>query len=397
MIILRYCFNVACFSIAFGMTVYWMYKFWKDEDGVQISLKHFDTVSAGQYPVLSLCFKELFVESKLKHYNITLTEKKYLEILKGERGYDGMEEIDFDDITINMTDFYLSHFIRFRNETGVVGSNFLNEWLHVTYSFVWSQWFIKCFGFNIEYTNVKYASFGFNSSVFPNKIRPADRTFMAFIHLPNQFPTDTSFSKYSWPKRTNRKALRMSFTLQQVEVLRKRNKRSDPCISDSLKYDEVILEEHLEKVGCRAPHQKTNKNWKICDARLKMKEAAFGARKKSKSPCKTVSSLFFAYHEWSYDDPTKSDWFRVYIAFPSQFKEIKMVRAIDIHSAIGNSGGYIGLFLGNITLSFTYVSDHNFNHIKNKSYLSHSHYLFLLLQDMPYFSCRIFGSICVDC
>ena len=42
-----------------------------------------------------------------------------------------------------------------------------------------------------------------------------------------------------------------------------------------------------------------------------------------------------------------TDWFRVNIMFPERFKEIGMVKAVDIHSAIGNSGGYIGLFLGN--------------------------------------------------
>ena len=31
------------------------------------------------------------------------------------------------------------------------------------------------------------------------------------------------------------------------------------------------------------------------------------------------------------------------------YKEIKQVRAYDIQSLIGNAGGYLGLFLGNIS------------------------------------------------
>ena len=58
-------------------------------------------------------------------------------------------------------------------------------------------------------------------------------------------------------------------------------------------------------------------------------------------------------------DPNQSDWFKVDVDFPSQFKEIIMVQEIDIHSAIGNSGGYIGLFLGNIILSLINHSDHH--------------------------------------
>ena len=132
----------------------------------------------------------------------------------------------------------------------------------VTYSGLWKHWFMKCFGLNVEYANVEDAGIKFNSSVFPNGIRPEHIGYpylITFFHLPNQFPVDLSFSKYSWPKRTNNKAYWMSFNLQQVEVLKKRNKRYDPCLSDSLNYDQEMLEEHLERVGCRAFYQKSNK------------------------------------------------------------------------------------------------------------------------------------------
>ena len=54
-----------------------------------------------------------------------------------------------------------------------------------------------------------------------------------------------------------------------------------------------------------------------------------------------------------------SDWFHIFLEFPDRFEEIVMVQAVDIHSAIGNAGGHIGLLLGNATWSFDLVVGHN--------------------------------------
>ena len=168
--ILRYCFNLACFSTAIGMTVYWLVKYLKDEDGVQVKLNPSESLTAMQRPVVSLCFQDPFIESKLHRYNITLTSKKYRMILKGESAYDGNEKIYFDDVTLNIADFYLGDSITFRNGTSISGDwpNFLKQLPRVTYSGFWDFMFLKCFGLRIEYRNVMYAMFQFNSSVFPS-------------------------------------------------------------------------------------------------------------------------------------------------------------------------------------------------------------------------------------
>ena len=62
---LKYTFNCACFFSAFGMTIYWYYKFWKDEDLCIVDYKHFDDSDDDVYPMLSLCFSNVIIESKL--------------------------------------------------------------------------------------------------------------------------------------------------------------------------------------------------------------------------------------------------------------------------------------------------------------------------------------------
>ena len=159
---------------------------------------------------------------------------------------------------------------------------------------------------------------------------------------------DENVEKLSWHKRTNRKAYTMNFKLRQLEIVRKRNKWSDPCISDDLNYDEIILTEHLEKVGCKAPYQKTTKDLAICNSKDTLYGAKHDAREfqNSRAACTSASTITFTYEEV---DLHFDDKFFSYIYFPGQIKEIVMVQAVDIHSAIGNVGGYIGLFLGNVT------------------------------------------------
>ena len=67
--------------------------------------------------------------------------------------------------------------------------------------------------------------------------------------------------------------------------------------------------------------------------------------KRSKVACTTTASIIFTFEE-EYYDWKGSDWFHIYIMHPHHIKEIVMVKAVTIQTAIGNAEGYIGLFLG---------------------------------------------------
>ena len=92
-----------------------------------------------------------------------------------------------------------------------------------------------------------------------------------------------------------------------------------------------------------------------------MRDAEVDSRaKNSKRPCISATTLAFRYDEKEY--PNDSDWFGVGITFPIQVKETVMIKEIDIQTAIGNSGGYIGLLLGNIIFNFTNLFDYHLKH-----------------------------------
>ena len=139
-----------------------------------------------------------------------------------------------------------------------------------------------------------------------------------------------------------------SFSLKEVNVLRRRNKRLSPCLPDDLRFDEFVLQEHLQNIGCKTPFQKTAQTEKICESKEQIKRANFDFLKirNVKESCTLPMAINFDYEKVNWQVNGK-DWFNVVVMFPDHYEEIVMVQAVDIHSAIGNSGGYIGLFLGN--------------------------------------------------
>ena len=133
----------------------------------------------------------------------------------------------------------------------------------------------------------------------------------------------------------------------------------DPCLSDDRNFDQGFQDEHVKKVGCKAPYHRTNKRLKICASKEKIEEAnsnLLGRGKKPRTPCTRASTMIFSYDEAEYD-AKGSDWFHVILLYPSEYTEIRMVQAIDLQMVIGNAGGYIGHFLGNqISIFFKLIN-----------------------------------------
>ena len=348
--IVKYCFNFACFSAALGMTLYWMYKFLRDDDLCQVDFKPFDEIPQGQYPIVSFCVWNPFIASRLKPYNIT--PESYIEILKGDKLHNGTKKIEFNVVTIDLADFYLGDQIKFRNRTTLSGfsPNFLYDLPKVTYSGFYDSKFIKCFGLEMNYQNVVYTGFRLNNSALLDTM---ERNFEVYIqpHLPYKFALTNSFTGKLWKNNEDKKGRMLNIAIEYVEILKRRNKRSVPCVSDNFEYDEDLLNRHLEKVGCKPPYLKAAGNFKTCETTEKMKEAYFDLVDigKLQLPCTTAEVISLGLSEVE-EKILSSDFLYVDYLYPDRFKEVVMVKAVDIHSAIGNSGGYIGLFLGNFSI-----------------------------------------------
>ena len=348
--VMRYCFNLACFLLAFGLCFYWCFKYWEDEDLCVVDYKTFQDAPDVDYPMLSICLNNPFIKSKFSHNNNFMTEKKYVEILKGELESDEFQNIVFDDVTKNLSSFIKADQIRLQNGTLLKGwyPHLLNEMPDVTYSGFVHNDFMRCVGLKPEYRNMKYAMFGFNASIFPNSMRE-NRNFSTRLHLPYKFLISDNTYKSSWPERKEKKEYLMAFVLNQIDILKRRNKRSDPCIPDGVSYENEVLNTHLGNIGCWPPYQKTKINHTICSSRNDLNAAKLESTVLSnlKKACTTAEIITYTYEEYEIKR-NGSDWVWFVIDYPKKFKEIKMVKAVNIQTVIGNSGGYVGLFLGNI-------------------------------------------------
>ena len=92
--IMRYFFKFTCFAIAFAMTLMWFSTYLQNEDNVRVDLKKFN-FGEGQYPMISICLREPFIESELKRYNENLTAEMYKDFLSGKSFSNETKDIKF--------------------------------------------------------------------------------------------------------------------------------------------------------------------------------------------------------------------------------------------------------------------------------------------------------------
>ena len=142
-----------------------------------------------------------------------------------------------------------------------------------------------------------------------------------------------------------------------MEVHNRRNKHNDPCLVDWMNFDDIVLKRHLEKVGCRAPYQNSDKP--LCHTKESMAESVYEITKvKSKycpAPCQEMSNIRYELEivellneKLNISELNTTLGLSLSIYYPKRVKLITQSQSINVQALIGNIGGYLGLFLGKI-------------------------------------------------
>ena len=138
----------------------------------------------------------------------------------------------------------------------------------------------------------------------------------------------------------------LNIKIDTVEILRRRNKNIDPCFADWMKFDESVLRKHHDTVGCRPPYHQSDKP--VCTKKAQLMESIYElnviGNRYFPAPCEEMSNIVFAADEVPYNYTTQQ--LRLQFLYPEKIKIIQQIKSVDLHSLIGNIGGYIGLFLG---------------------------------------------------
>ena len=346
-------FKLLCVLAASIMIGYWLYKFHKNDDITLIEYKSVLDLDDVILPELSLCLRDPVLSENLN--KIGLDKEYYLEYLRGEYDFDPLyHDIDYHNVTLNIFDHFVHasiHFKAKKNQTdgfcaNIQDCHYLN--FKINYNGTMKEGFFKCFGVEIKKDFSK--DIDYYLLVLDNKLRhiigEASSTVLSFNH-PNQFIRNFYGNQpFRWSNKTKRGIDLIEVT--SIEMLKRRNKKKDRCLEESMHYDEILERRHTKNVGCRAPYQTSQIEFPLCKTRNKMKQSLFDGQALGEeylNPCREMPNIIYNY---GLDKPEENfgDNIVLYVSYPDKWKIITQSQAVDVHTLIGNIGGYIGLFLG---------------------------------------------------
>ena len=349
-------FYLSCFIATVAMIGFWSYKFSMDEDLCLVDYKSSANEQGSRYPVVSICFQDPVLEEKLGELGVN--KSSYLKFLRGEIYDKTMENIIYDDVTLNLSRHSGVYELAWKNgsRTKTRYSDYTSrngqKVPYVSYSGIYFRRFTKCFGHEINDNNLDFVLFRYKVDIFPKIVRPTAYP-LAVLHYPQQMLLSAQAPTYKviWNDGRNKSSLFSEFAITSFEIVKRRNKAKDPCKGDFRNYDDYVMEQHLQEIGCRAPYQNIGNNLPICSTQKQIKQAQFlpttNQIQDYPIPCQTVENIQYDLHE-DFDESIGNEWWALALNMPDRFKEIRQSKAIDIQSLVGNAGGYIGLFLGTI-------------------------------------------------
>ena len=320
-------FKALCMITVVVMMTYWLYKYTNDEDVCLVDYKPIKQAKDIQYPDVSLCFQ----------YPGRLNQK--------------VSSINYTRVSVNMTNYYLQTVVMWKNGSAALA---INAKPYPTFSGFKYGSFLKCFSVSItelDWSDVKFITHVYKIGLYEKYFHPSAGGVIARIHQPHQFIL-TDDAQHISSKMNSSDGVSLAILMTSLEVLKRRNKRRDPCVENWNSFDEMLMNQHFEEHGCSPPYFEAHKDFPVCSDQKKIEDSRFEvSRIRSKPnfypPCQGMSKIDYDY----FDDiiPTSKGQLKIMIGYPEQVKIISQSQAVDVHTIIGNIGGYEGLFLGNLS------------------------------------------------
>ena len=332
------------------MVGYWIYKFHKNEDITVIEYSSPEGDVNVIYPALTICLGNPFLTERLQEIDTRLDQKTYLKYLKGENIFnETYKDIDYDHITFNIYDHVESLIIVWKNRT-LTNCSDKNDCPFLIFKNSFNGFmnnrFVKCFALD---TNAKHWN---PPKFYMLKFNATLKTILKGYHVfvfnyPQQLTRSKEFRNI-WHNPEEHNSVEM-FEILSIETVVRRNKRNEPCFRDWMNYDKLLIQKHLKQVGCRAPYHKMNHNFPICNTPAQMNKSFFDMWWVPPDyhlvPCQDIIDVPYRH---SKDSHNKTKGFTIIVSYPSNnVKTVRQSQAVDVHTLIGNIGGYIGLFMGN--------------------------------------------------
>ena len=345
MAMLRYFFNTICIIMLMFMAGFWLWKFAiEDRDIGVVDYVAFENALDIDLPSTTFCFQDPFLRNQLELHKPEINLSSYHQYLSGDAISEALQNVDYENISINLKDYFIAAYIRLRNETGFRNATVLHK-VNFNGYHLQSQ-FIKCFEVALDmpqFQNVVNLYLYYDNKRLVDDTYTDDNNmeFWAAIHYPGQFLLSLQFSFGHWAD-----VAPIEYDIKDIEIIRGRNSRKRSCTphTDINSFDDMVQEKHAVSKGCTAPYLQRIEGIPRCSTKEAIKHAMYDwstvGKKYYPACCQRISKIM--YQTFVYSKET----FYVTVTYPEYARVIEQSKDVDIHALIGNIGGYVGLFPG---------------------------------------------------
>jgi len=270
---------------------------------------------------------------------------EYYNHLAGDDINENLDNINYTDVTFNMEKYYKETTVMYNGEIDEnVGAEIRTRSNHFKYGT-----FTKCYGLDVKKSklrNIDFVDYYFTLDTFAQNFMSTKQIFVVF-HAPSQIVLSPNHQFFSFDIN-HTDGFYLYLQINKVEVVKRRNKPSNPCIQQSRNWDDVIFLKHIKDIGCVPFYYNLHQEYPFCSTINDTKKwyDIWTTLKNDADylPCQTMPRIDFSLTQTGYKVPKGS--LLVSVAYSEQVKVITQSRAVDFNALIGNIGGYIGLFLG---------------------------------------------------
>ena len=366
--IIQVVFALSCWIIFAFMAIFWFYKYKvTDRDIGVVDLVLLEDAKDVEFPIPSLCFIDPFLRNRFDTIQNPVKRTEYLDYLKGNSKVNSVELIDFDDVTMNLNDYYLHATEIWKNDSDTtINSSLIVNHENIFNGFNSNDDFVKCFSLDVDLSNHRYIktiNFHYNTTKFFADWKGLKEMNFGFkIHKKGQFliGEEPSFKKDYYIDNKGWWSIEFfflspsfEFTIYELEFIEGRNSKHKRCGDGKQSYDYEMLKKHISQKGCRTPYLTGYNSFPLCNTSkdISFAKLTYGKTKTMKCdrPCKRIAKLLIDETVDSVMDSVGlevENIFRIHITFPDEVKTIVQSKEVDIHTLIGNIGGYLGLFMG---------------------------------------------------
>ena len=363
-----FCFTIVCILTVAFMVGFWFHKYIvEDRDIGVVDYIPLEEANEIMFPAVSLCLESPFLIQQLSEISSNITDETYYDFLAGNIHDDLHSIIDYANVTVDLGQYFRTTNIQWLNDTfdyKVDGSTYHLE----VFSGFHHETFLKCFMIKYEGTDqrkIKHIKFIYDKKRLLedwSKGHWWDFRCHIVVHYEGQFYLANEFNEFNSFYLDEQ--IDTKIRINKFEIIKRRNSRRTKCLEGVESYDNMIIDELLLRKSCRPPYLKNHGNIKDhkiypkCDTKDKIGNAKLetGTRQKMDvaKACYRASEIITEIKPNLKSTRDKNRRYPVWsllIRYPEEVKVITQSKEVDVHSLIGNIGGYLGLFLGKFLYS----------------------------------------------